>query len=275
MRAPRCTVERGAALRNALREGIIEVCWRRESLNVNKYRERGGDNEYYCGRYLNAPEASLVFGTGGMFFFHISNNTILETMRNIPCARGVLGTMDERKDEAIAAAVQRGDFDSFRELVERYEPKMMRYARRFLFDSDDAKDLVQDVFIKAYVNIKSFDIDRRFSPWLYRIAHNEFVNALKKRTKERGNISLFEFDVFFPHLIAKETADNRTHQHELKAMLERSLDKIPEKYREPLTLYYFEELDYKEIADVLHIPVSTVGIRLQRGKAMLKKTVTE
>jgi len=63
--------------------------------------------------------------------------------------------MDERKDEAIAAAVQRGDFDSFSELVERYEPKMIRYARRFLFDNDDAKDLVQDVFIKAYVKIRA------------------------------------------------------------------------------------------------------------------------
>jgi RNA polymerase sigma-70 factor (ECF subfamily) len=157
--------------------------------------------------------------------------------------------------------------------MERYEPKMTRYARRFLFDSDDAKDLVQDVFIKAYVNIKSFDTDRRFSPWLYRIAHNEFVNALKKRTKERGNISLFDFDVLFPHLSAKETADSPSRQHELKTMLERSLNEIPEKYREPLMLYYFEELDYKEIADVLRIPVSTVGVRLQRGKAMLKKKV--
>ena len=186
-----------------------------------------------------------------------------------------ISTMDERNDEAIAAAVQHGDLDAFRELVERYEPKMTRYARRFLFGSDDAKDLVQDVFIKAYVNIKSFDTDRRFSPWLYRIAHNEFVNALKKRTKERGNVSLFDFDTLFPHLSAKETADSPARQHEMKVMLERSLDTIPRKYKEPLMLYYFEELDYKEIADVLRIPVSTVGVRLQRGKAMLKKKVSE
>jgi RNA polymerase sigma-70 factor (ECF subfamily) len=185
--------------------------------------------------------------------------------------------MDERSDEAIAAAVQRGDLDSFRELVERYEPKMTRYARRFLFGADDAKDLVQDVFIKAYVNIKSFDIDRRFSPWLYRIAHNEFVNALKKRTKERGNVSIsfFDFDILFPHLNAREGADSPARQHETRVILERSLNDIPPKYKEPLVLYYFEELDYKEIADILRIPISTVGVRLQRGKAMLKKKVTE
>ena len=184
---------------------------------------------------------------------------------------------EERTDEEIATQVQRGDVDAFRLLVERYEQKIGRYARRFLFDADEAKDLVQDVFIKAYVNIRGFDADRRFSPWLYRIAHNEFVNALKKKTKERANVSLFDFDVLFPSvkLTAKETADDAVRRHELKRALEGSLDRIPQKYREPLVLYYFEELDYKEIADVLRIPVSTVGVRLQRGKAMLKKLVPQ
>jgi RNA polymerase sigma-70 factor (ECF subfamily) len=183
----------------------------------------------------------------------------------------------DEKDEAIAVRVQKGDIEAFQLLVERYDQKMSRYARRFLFDADEAKDLVQDVFIKAYVNIQGFDVDRRFSPWLYRIAHNEFVNALKKKKKERGNISLFDFDVLFPHLglPAKETADISVKQSELKGILEASLDKIPQKYKESLVLYYFEDLDYKEIADVLHIPVSTVGIRLQRGKLMLKKLVPE
>ncbi len=186
-------------------------------------------------------------------------------------------TRDERRDEEIAAEVQKGDIDAFQLLVERYEQKMGRYARRFLFDSDEAKDLVQEVFIKSYVNINGFDTDRRFSPWLYRIAHNEFVNALKKKKKDRANISLFDLDVLLPSikLTAKETADEGFNRHELKKMLESSLDRIPQKYREPLVLYYFEEMDYKEIADVLRIPVSTVGVRLQRGKVMLRKLVPE
>jgi RNA polymerase sigma-70 factor (ECF subfamily) len=188
--------------------------------------------------------------------------------------------MDERdeykdKDEEIAARVQKGDVEAFQILVERYDPKMSRYARRFLFDGDEAKDLVQDIFIKAYVNIRGFDVERRFSPWIYRIAHNEFINALKKKKKERGNLSLFNLDIIFPNLqlIAKETADSDINRRELKEVLEGSLDKIPQKYKESLILYYFEDMDYKEIADVLHVPVSTVGIRLQRGKLMLKKMV--
>jgi RNA polymerase sigma-70 factor (ECF subfamily) len=183
--------------------------------------------------------------------------------------------MVESKDEEIAAQVQRGDLESFRVLVERYEPKMARYAKRFFFEGDEGKDLVQEVFIKAYVNIKSFDTERRFSPWIYRIAHNEFVNAIKKRQKERENVSLFDFDVLFPHLVSKDAADDGFTKEEMKKMLEVSLDKIGVKYKEPLTLYYFEDMDYKEISDILQIPVSTVGVRLQRGKAMLKKIVQE
>jgi RNA polymerase sigma-70 factor, ECF subfamily len=181
--------------------------------------------------------------------------------------------MPERNDEEIAVQVQDGDIESFRTLVERYEPKIVRYAKRFFFDGDEGKDLVQEVFIKAYVNIKSFDPTRRFSPWIYRIAHNEFVNNIKKRQKERGNVSIFEFDTLFPHLVAKETADEGFGKAEVRRMLDTSLDQLGPKYREPLVLYYFEELDYREIADVLHIPVSTVGVRLQRGRAMLKKIV--
>ena len=181
--------------------------------------------------------------------------------------------MPERNDEEVAVQVQDGDIESFRTLVERYEPKIIRYAKRFFFDGDEGKDLVQEVFIKAYVNIKSFDPTRRFSPWIYRIAHNEFVNNIKKRQKERENVSVFEFDTLFPHLVAKETADEGFNKTEVRRMLDASLGQLGPKYREPLILYYFEELDYREIADILHIPVSTVGVRLQRGRAMLKKIV--
>jgi len=181
--------------------------------------------------------------------------------------------MRETTDEEVAVAVQGGDTESFKVLMERYEPNIHRYARRFLFQGDDVKDIVQEVFIKAYVNIRSFDPNRRFSPWLYRIAHNEFVNAIKKKQKEREHTTIFDFDVLFPHLIAKETADGDMAKKELKEMLDASLDKLSPKYKEPLILYYFEEMDYKTIADVLRIPVSTVGVRLQRGRATLQKLI--
>ena len=177
--------------------------------------------------------------------------------------------MAEKTDEELVKEVQRGDIQSFGILVDRYEEKIKRYAKRFLFDREDANDITQDVFMKAYVNIRSFDSSRRFSPWIYRIAHNQFVNELKKKRRER--IVTFDLDVLFPHPKAKEAADTEANRQDLRRLLDTHLEKLPPKYREPLTLYYFEEMEYREIAEILRVPVATVGIRLRRGKLLMKK----
>jgi len=175
-------------------------------------------------------------------------------------------------DENLVKLVQDGDNEQFGHLVERYEAKMLSYARKFLFDSENAKDMVQEVFIKAYVNIASFDLSKKFSPWLYRIAHNCFINEIKKTTRERSFV--VSVDVFFPELFSKDEPDREIIDNELRASLDDSISKVDIKYREVLVLYYFQELNYKEIADVLHIPVPAVGIRLSRGKKLLRKFMT-
>lgn len=180
-------------------------------------------------------------------------------------------TQDER-DEAIAERVQAGDIEAFGIIIDRYEQKLLRYARRFLLQTEDAKDILQNVFLKAYMNIQSFDTGRKFSSWIYRIAHNEFINEVKRR-QGKETYSLFDADVLFPHPAAKETADAEIYNKEIKVLVEQSLKELNPKYREPLVLYYLEDMDYKEIAEILEIPVSTVGVRLQRGKAMVKKIV--
>lgn len=176
--------------------------------------------------------------------------------------------MDERSDETLARLVQDGDESAFKELVERYEPKMMRYAKRFLFGYDDAQDALQAVFIKAYRNIKSFDASRRFSPWLYRIAHNEFINIIKKKGREP--IAFFDPDTIFPHPLSRHPADKAINEQEIQHALNSCLNELDAKYREPLVLFYFEELDYKQIAAVLRVPVATVGVRLSRAKRQLQ-----
>ena len=175
----------------------------------------------------------------------------------------------QQTDEEIAAAVQNGDSDAFGVLVQRYEQKLLRYGGKFLANGEDLKDLVQEIFIKAYANIRSFDAHRRFSPWMYRIAHNEFINAGKKRWREK--IFSFNLDMLFPHPAAREVADAEVNRRDIRRMLDACLAEIGSKYRESLVLYYFEDMGYREIAEILHIPVSTVGVRLQRGRIALKK----
>ncbi len=184
------------------------------------------------------------------------------------CNKSHMGESEELPDEVIAAQVQKGDADLFGVLIARYEAKMLRYARKFVSQHEDMQDAVQDIFIKAYTNIQSFDTSRRFSPWLYRIAHNELVNALKKRGTEK--VSFLDLDMLFPHPLAPLATDTEAQVKELRAMLDTCLTKLSPKYREVLILYYFEEMQYHEIADVLEIPVATVGVRLQRGKKALQ-----
>lgn len=171
-------------------------------------------------------------------------------------------------DEQIAKKVQQGDVESFGVLVERYEAKMLRYARRFLF-TDAAEDMVQEVFLKVYQNIKSFNPEMRFNPWIYRVAHNEFINKIKKRGKE--DFSFFDPDTIFPHPVATENPEKDADREFIIKMLDKCLEKVSSKYREVLILNYLEELSYKEIADVLKIPISTVGVRVKRAKEAIQK----
>jgi len=177
--------------------------------------------------------------------------------------------MTQQTDEQIAQAVQKGDSSAFGALVERYEPKLLRYAKKFLFNYEDGKDTVQEVFIKAYSNIQSFDPGRSFSSWIYRVAHNEFINAIRKKGREP--ISFFDPDTLFPHPTAGSQADDDLKKSEIKQMVEKCLAKLDPKYREPLVLYYFEDMDYKQISEIMRIPVSTAAIRLKRGRASLQK----
>lgn len=182
----------------------------------------------------------------------------------------MMGAENQKQtDEELAFLVQSGKVDFFGALVERYEDKITRYARKFISNPDDVKDVAQQVFLKSYVNIQSFDAKRKFSPWIYRIAHNELVNEMRK--KNRKFLPIFDLDVFFPrHLIKKEELKENFEKKELQKAVEESLGSLPEKYKEPMVLCYLEDLSYKEIADVMQIPVATVGTRIKRAKKMLK-----
>ncbi|PCH92054.1 hypothetical protein COB80_00920, partial [Candidatus Kaiserbacteria bacterium] len=98
-------------------------------------------------------------------------------------------------DEDIVQRVQSGDTEAFALLIELYEKKITRYANKFLYNYQDREDAVQDVFIKAYQNIQSFRSGERFSPWIYRIAHNTFLNVVRKQSREK--VSFFDTDQLF------------------------------------------------------------------------------
>lgn len=179
-----------------------------------------------------------------------------------------LPSEENKTDEELVVDTIAGDKEAFSILVGRYIPKLLRYGRKFLSRSEDIEDIVQDVFLKSYANLLSFDTTRKFSPWIYRIAHNTFVNAL--RTRERLPITM-AFDTLIPYATDIETPSDISEREDMKHAIEMGISKLSPTYREVLTLYYIEELDYETIADVLAVPIGTVGVRLARARAKLRE----
>ncbi|MCL5011180.1 MAG: sigma-70 family RNA polymerase sigma factor [Patescibacteria group bacterium] len=169
-------------------------------------------------------------------------------------------------DEKIVGLAQGGDFDGFGFLAEKYQEKIKRYIRRFV-QSEEINDISQNVFLKAFENIRGFNVKLKFSSWIYRIAHNEIVNFLKKKKA----LPLFDFDVFLPHLdFGRDEMENAAERKILRTHLEQCFEKLPMKYREVVWLYYFDEFSYREISDVLKLPPATIGTRLKRARQALK-----
>lgn len=176
-------------------------------------------------------------------------------------------------DEELVKQVIEGDVDKFGILMERYQAKLFRYGKKFLGDNDNIEDVVQDVFIKAYTNIKSFDLNQRFSPWIYRIAHNTYINAIKKYSL--NPLNYFDFDTLIAKTVVEDPIVKEREQKEIRDIVDKGLANIEAKYREILVLYYIEDLSYKEISDILRIPTSTVGVRIMRAKSVLKEKYKE
>lgn len=176
-------------------------------------------------------------------------------------------------DEVLAAEVQGNNDAAFGVLIERYQGRLLRYGRKFLADNDHIEDIVQEVFLKTYQNIRGFDTDRKFSPWVYRIAHNAFVNAIRK--KQREPVISVDFDIFTDHPQEHYDPADEEDRKAMQLSVETGLDALSPIYKEILILYYIEEMSYQEIADILHVPLGTVSVRLRRGREALKKQIQE
>jgi len=179
-----------------------------------------------------------------------------------------MDNQDKLADSQIIRLILDGDKDMYAHIVERYENKLLRYATYLLKDYDVASDAVQETFIKAYINLRNYNLNKRFSPWVYRILHNEAMNIIKRNKKTTTINSVNEINDDF---MIKFSADKSIDRKILHKNVHECLRKIDIKYQEVLALTYFENLKYDEISDVLHIPTSTVGVRIKRGKEMLKR----
>lgn len=167
-------------------------------------------------------------------------------------------------DEQLVEIIRTKNKELFSEIIKRYQDKLMRYSTYLIRDHDKAVDIVQNTFIKAYVNLNSFNLNKKFSSWIYRITHNETINMIKKYDKQipLDNKVDFKTNTNIEDDFIKKELENNTYY---------CLKQMSQKYSEPLSLYFLEEKSYDEISDILRIPINTVGTRIKRAKILMKK----
>ncbi|KKR51744.1 MAG: RNA polymerase, sigma-24 subunit, ECF subfamily [Parcubacteria group bacterium GW2011_GWE1_40_20] len=167
-------------------------------------------------------------------------------------------------DEKIVELVCKKDRELYVHIIKRYQNKLMRYVNYLIGDENHASDIVQDSFIKAYINLKGFDTKKKFSSWIYRIVHNEAMNIINKQKKQTSLYKEKDFD-------SGIDIESDFIKKELKTRAHNCLNLMAVIYKEPLSLYYLEEKSYEEISDILKIPAGTVGTRINRAKIIMKK----
>ena len=172
----------------------------------------------------------------------------------------------EVEDRDLIAKARRGDVEAYNLLVSRWERRVYSYLVRLVNHREDAMDLSQDVFLKAYQNLNKLDDPARFSAWLFRIAHNEAFSLLRKRRPESG---LEE---------SAEPAANYKNSPallpiELSLAVESALNRLSGEQREAVLLKVYQGFKFEEMAEVLGCPVSTVKSRLYTALDVLKNTL--
>jgi len=163
------------------------------------------------------------------------------------------------EDADLISRVRRGDVEAYNLLVSRWEKRVFNYLLRLTASPDDALDLSQDAFLKAYQNIRKLDDPARFGPWLYRIAHNEAYSFFRKRRPETALED-----------VSPERNPAPGFPMDLSLAVTAALDRLNPEQREAVVLKVYEGFKFDEMAEILGCPVSTVKSRLYTALDLLK-----
>jgi RNA polymerase sigma-70 factor, ECF subfamily len=167
----------------------------------------------------------------------------------------------------------KGDQEAFGAIVDRYQKAIFNVAYRMVNDYEDAMDITQSAFIKAYENLDSYDPSHKFFSWLYRIAINESLNHVSRRRRltrlayEPGDPREFASDMRSP--------EDPAEKSETEEMLQDALTQLKFDYRLVVILRHFLSLSYREIGEITDVPEKTVKSRLFTGRQLLKEILVE
>jgi RNA polymerase sigma-70 factor (ECF subfamily) len=183
-------------------------------------------------------------------------------------------TQDD-SDQQLVERVQAGDKSAFDLLVRKYQHRVLKLVGRFVSDAAEAEDVAQEAFIKAYRALASFRGDSAFYTWLYRIAINTAKNALvsNRRRPVDFDLDLQDPEQYDRHARLKEgdTPEGVLLTEEIRSVVERAMEQLPEDLRTAIVLRELEGLSYEEIAEAMDCPVGTVRSRIFRAREAIDR----
>jgi RNA polymerase sigma-70 factor (ECF subfamily) len=181
---------------------------------------------------------------------------------------------EQLDDRTLVERILGGDRDLFTTLVSRYERRLINYVYRITHRYEEAHDLAQEIFVKVYLALDRYDPKYQFSTWLFRIAQNSAIDALRK--KSIAEVPLARPTEDEPSGKEREFADDGISPYralknkQLSAAIDEAVRKLPADYRELIQLRHFAELSYEEIATMKQLPLGTVKNKLFRARNLLK-----
>ena len=183
----------------------------------------------------------------------------------------------EATDQQLVVRVQEGDKRAFDLLVLKYQHKVHAIVGRFVRDTDEVADVVQEAFIKAYRALPKFRGESQFYTWLYRIAVNTAKNYLVSRSRRPpgSDVDIDDAEYYSGSEYLKDlgTPENQLFRDELESVIVKAIDELPEDIRTAVTLREYEGLSYEEIAEIMECPVGTVRSRIFRARESIDAVV--
>ena len=186
---------------------------------------------------------------------------------------------DQLDDRTLVERIVEGDRDLFGVLMSRYEKRLVNYVYRITHRYEEAHDLAQEIFVKVYLALDRYDPKYQFSTWLFRIAQNSAIDAIRK--KGISEVPLARQSDDEPQGRDREFADDGISPYralknkQLSAAIDREVEKLPPDYRELIQLRHFAELSYEEIASMKKLPLGTVKNKLFRARNLLKDALDD
>lgn len=172
-------------------------------------------------------------------------------------------------DKELVTNILNGNVRGFAIVVKNTEKLVTQIVRKMVINKDDQKDLVQEIYLKAYQNLSSFQFKSKLSTWIANIAYNTTVNYLQKRKIPVTEIENYTENKF----ITSENPELDTIKTETQEILVREIDKLPPLYKTLITLYHLEELSNKEISEITNLPEGTIKSYLSRARKILKDSL--